>query len=104
MSGLLERQGAFIRFLYDCPPRQRKSLIQYITDEQLRALSQIALNVLQGNVPITESYKKKLKRYKDVIRSLASRQISKARKRKTLLKHHSVVPLFIKPALPLLNG
>lgn len=104
MSSLLERQGAFIRLLYDCPPRQRKSLIQYITDDQLRALSQIALNVLRGNVPITDSYKKKLKRYKDVIRSLASRQISKARKRKALLKFHAVVPLLIKPALQLLNG
>lgn len=104
MSNILQRNGAFIRLLYECPPRQRKSLIQYITDDQLRALSQIALNVLQGNVPITDSYKKKLKRYKDVIRSLASRQISKARKRRALLKFHTVVPLLIKPALPLLNG
>ena len=104
MSNILQRNGAFIRLLYECPPRQRKSLIQYITDDQLRALSQIALNVLQGNVPITDSYKKKLKRYKDVIRSLASRQISKARKRRALLKFHTVVPLLIKPALLLLNG
>ena len=49
------------------------------------------------------SYKKKLRRYKDVIRSLASRHVSRSRKKETLLKFHAVIPLIIKPLLQLLD-
>lgn len=102
-SRRIARQTAFLKLLYKCPPRQRKALIQYVTDEQLAAISQIAFNILQGNVPMNEEHKKKLKRYRTVIRSLASRRVSKARKRQALLRYHSLIPHLIKPALPLLD-
>lgn len=102
-SRRIARQTPFLRLLYSCPPSQRKSLIQYVTNEQLAALSQIALNILRGNIPITRAYKKKLKQYKEVIRSLASRRVSRTRKKQALLKFHSVIPLLIKPAIQLLD-
>jgi hypothetical protein len=68
------------------------------------ALSQIAVNILHGNIPITEDYKKKLRRYRDVIRSIASKQVGRARKKQTLLRFHTVIPLLMKPTLPLLDG
>jgi len=95
---------AFLKLLHRCPPNQRKALVQYITDEQMDALSQIAVNILQGNIPITEDYKKKLRRYRDVIRSIASKQVGRARKKQTLLRFHTVIPLLIRPTLPLLDG
>lgn len=74
-----------------------------MTDEQLAALSQIALNTLRGNVPIANAYRKKTRCYKDVIRSLATRHVSRSRKKETLLKFHAVIPLIIKPLLRLLD-
>jgi len=102
-SRRIARQTPFLKLLYSCSPIQRKSLIQYVDNEQLTALSQIALNILRGNIPITRAYKKKLKQYKEVIRSLASRRVSRSRKKETLLKFHAVIPLLIKPALQLLD-
>lgn len=100
----MSRQTPFLTFLYTCAPRQRKSLVEHATNEQILALSQIALNILRGNVQITKAYKRKLKQYKEVIRSLASRRVSISRKRETLLKHHGLIPLLIKPTLQLLDG
>lgn len=53
---------------------------------QSEALSQIAVIILRGNVSLGEVHKKKLKRYKEIIRSLASRRVSLAR---NLLKYHA---------------
>ena len=85
-SRRIGRQTPFLKLLYSCSSIQRKSLIQYVTNEQLAALSQIALNILRGNIPITRAYKKKLKQYKEVILSLASRRVSRSRQKEILFE------------------
>lgn len=103
MSRRISQQSAYLKLLYDCKPKLRKTLIQHAERAQMEALSQIAVNILRGNVSLSEVHKKKLKRYKETIRSLASRRVSLARKRQFLLKYHALVQLLIKPVIPLLD-
>ena len=103
MSGRIAQQSPFLKLLYDCSPTQRKALIESASREQLEALSQIALNILRGNLSVSETHKKKLKEYKDVIRSLGSRSVSLTRKKNALLNFHSLLPLLVKPVLYLLD-
>lgn len=99
----IAQQTAFLKLLHMCPARQRKALIQYVTDEQLEVLFQIAFNILQRNVPMNDVHKKKMKRYRVVIRSLCNLRVSKARKRQSLLRFDSLIPYLIKPVLHLLD-
>ena len=103
MSRRITQQSPFLKLLYDCKPRLRKALIQHAERDQIDALSQITLNILRGNVSVSDAHKKKLKRYKEVIRSLASRRVSLARKKQTLLKFHALLTLLIKPVIHLLD-
>jgi hypothetical protein len=79
-------------------------LLAISSNDKIMVRPQIAVNILHGNIPITEDYKKKLRRYRDVIRSIASKQVGRARKKQTLLRFHIVIPLLMKPTLPLLDG
>ena len=52
---------------------QKQALIDTIDKQQLHALSEIALNILQGNVDLHIQYKARLKRHVNTIRILASK-------------------------------
>jgi hypothetical protein len=54
---------------------QRKALLSTITKQQLKALSQIAYNILRFKKRITPSEKKQLKRQRRVIHLLGNRSI-----------------------------
>jgi len=104
MSGRIRQHATFLRLLQESTPRQRKAVIESITNTQLDALSQLILNIVQGNIPVTDSYIKKLKRYKDIIHSLATRKVSRVKKRDALIKLQRLLPFLLKPTLPLFNG
>jgi len=103
MGGRIRQHAAFLRLLQESSTKQRKVLIESISNVQLDALSQLILNIVQGNVPISDAYIKKLKRHKDVIHSLATRKVSRVKKREALLQLLRLIPFILKPALPPLN-
>lgn len=104
MTDTIARHSAFLKILYDCKPRQRKALIEYISTGQLHALSQVALNILKGNVKLSPSDINKLRRYKNIILLLSTRGESIQKKKEALLKHTSVIRLLLKHIIPLLDG
>jgi len=103
MSRRIIQNSAFLKALYYAQPIQRKLMIAFITTEQIKALSEIALKILQGRLILSNAHKEKLKDYSRVIRSLASQRISIGRKKRTLLSFHNWIPLLIKPVLYLLD-
>ena len=50
----------------------------------MTCLCECALNVLNGNIPLKPADKKKLKKYKQNLRSLVNRKFSVQKKKKTL--------------------
>jgi len=103
MSGRIKQHTRFLRLLQESTTRKRKALIESITNTQLDALSQLILNIVQGNILVTDAYIKKLKCYKDIIHSLATRKVCRV-KRDALIKLQRLLSFILKPALLLLNG
>ena len=60
----------------------QKAVIKNADSGLIKCISECALNILKGNVPISPHQKSKLTRYKKDLRSLAQRRVSlKSRKR-----------------------
>ena len=78
-------------------------MVEFITTDQIRALVEIVINILRGRINIHNIHRERLRHYQNVMRSLASRRISVARKKRTFLAFHDLIPLLIQPILHLLD-
>ena len=93
MSQVVKKNADFLKLMLSTPSRvQRASLLKTVTPDQLLALGTIATNLLQGSIPFTPSYKKKLKRHRAAIRIIADKKVS-VKKRKQVLQPKVVVLL-----------
>jgi len=103
MNRRIFQNSAFLKALYYAQPLQRKQMIQFISQDQIRVISDIAEQILQGRLVVNNVHREKLKHYKRTIRFLANQRVSTNRKRRTMLAFHNVIPLLIKPILHLLD-
>lgn len=103
MSRRIFQNSAFIKALYHAQPLQRKQMIEYMSQDQIRAISDIASRILQGRLIVNSVHRQKLKHHKRTIRFLASQRISLSRKKQTMLAFHDVIPIIIKPIVHLLD-
>ena len=103
MNRRIFQNSVFLKALYYAQPIQRKLMIDFISQEQIRAISDIAEKILRGRLNVNRAHRQKLKHYKRTIRFLANSRISANRKKRTMLTFHDVIPLLIKPILHLLD-
>lgn len=78
---------------------QRAALMKTLTPLQLRAVLEAIYNVLKGTCPIRDKNKKKLERYKSIIRRLVSKELSRPQQQRLLYKHRNVLPLILTPVI-----
>lgn len=76
-------------------PKIRKAIIKYGDKELINTISEIALNVLNGNGKINNKSKQKLSYYKKQIRCIACSKRSVQSKRKILLQKGGFLPILI---------
>lgn len=84
MSSRMQRNLALLEMLYKSTPRMRKVIVSNAGADFISALCEIALNVLSGNIPLTEQQYSQLKKKKSVVRIVADKRIKILRKRKTI--------------------
>ena len=105
MSKVIRDNLCFIQLLIKSPStKQLKDLLRNITNDQLKALCEISVNVLYGNIPLSKKTKEQLKPYKTLLSYLSDNK--KSRKRK-LLQLHTKLPalqLLLKAVLPFLQS
>ena len=77
----------FLQALQLTENKQRKQLIDSASPEQINTISEIVLNLLQGNINIKGTHKTKLNQHKRSLRALASKGVS-VKKRKKILNQH----------------
>ena len=53
-------------------PKRRKLLVDWASNKDIDAISEIALNTLNGNIKLTPNIYRKIKKHKKIIRLLAS--------------------------------
>lgn len=96
MSALMKRQIWYLQLLMTTASSgQRKALLDTITNDQLRALTELTHNLLQGNIPLTESYKSKLRKHKEFLAILGDIRVPFNKKRDTLCRKGAVITLLL---------
>lgn len=73
MSRLLEDQVHFLELFRTTNKLQRKGPLETIDKPQLKALSEIAHNIIKGSVTLNPNDKKKLKKYKKILSILGKK-------------------------------
>lgn len=93
-----------MRALYHATAQKRKDILRHCSPDFLQALSEVALNLLKGNIPLSQRQYKTLKSKKKIIRLLGHRKTSLKQKRQALMTQSGgfILPL-LAAAIPILG-
>lgn len=72
MSCVVKNIFGFRKLLADCPSHQRHFLLRTATPQQMHAMVQVLLNVLNKYIPIPEENRRKLLQHEETLSFLAS--------------------------------
>lgn len=104
MTSLMKRQIWYLHLLMTTASTiQRKALLDTITNDQLRALTEVTHNLLQGNIPLTEAQKRQLRKHKSFLQILGNPKVQYSQKRNALCRKGTVVTSVLKAAAPQLK-
>ena len=82
--------------------KERNKLIKDIKNCVIDAISEISSNCLLGNIPLTNCNYKKLQKYKNTLRALSTKNISRIKKRKLIQQKGGFLNILLPPVLTLL--
>ena len=82
MSRRLQRHASTLNLLAKAKPKLASGIIKNSSEDFIKCLCECCLNLLKGNIPISQGQKKKLKKYKNPVRNLAKKSVSIKHKRK----------------------
>lgn len=87
MSVRLRRNAATLAQLRRCSASDRKRFLsQHAKNDTIKCLAEIAHNILNSNVKLSQQQKAPLKRHAPYIRLLATKKLSLPRKRQLLVQ------------------
>ena len=101
MSARLKRNFPLLKLLKAAKPKQRKAILESSSLDLVDCLSEIAENILKGNIKLTERDKKRLKRYRLFLRQLACNRNSKQQRRRAVLQTGGALPALLAPIIGL---
>lgn len=96
MKENLKKQYHFLRILAHSHPSQKRALLKTANNDQILSLCEICLNILNGNIPVNAS---KLKKYKNLLRSLSKKRESIQKKKRLLVNQSGGFLPLIAPAI-----
>ena len=102
MSECIHRNFQFLKNLNSCSGYKRKKILKTCTKDNINALTEVAHNVLKGNVTIDSEDKKAIKRHRDKVRNLAKKRVSFKKKRQQLTQKGGFLPRLLRPTLKFL--
>jgi len=73
MSNRINKHRSFLDLLQQGENIQKKTLLKTASDEQVRALSEIVLNIIGGVIPISSKIKADLSPHKNKLRKLCDK-------------------------------
>ena len=101
----MDKHKNFIYLLAETSSQaQRKALVESITPEQFRALSQVIVNALQLNIPVDKSVVIKLQSHKKIFTTLSNRNLGARTRLKAFKNRYNPVILMLKATVPTLKA
>ena len=105
MNKRLRQNGPLLHFLMQSlPRRQLKSILSTLTHEQIKALGEIAINVLYGTITIKDVHKRLLKRYASIVEYIGDSSKSIQKRKNVIAGNPKVITLLLTAAKPVLKG
>src|SRR3569832_1058057 len=101
MSVLLNENLKYLKHLKRSNPAKWKHLLTNSSKDLVCCICEICNNILSGNIPLKSPYKKRLSRFKHVLRFLAKRKVNLDKKKKVLVQKGGGIflPLLLSPLL-----
>ena len=105
MSTTLKRHWSFLRLLLETESsKQRKALLHTITPGQVKALSEIAHNLVQGTLTIPSQTLKPLRKHRSLVELLGDKKTSYLKKKEAIKRRLSGVISLVKATTPSLTS
>lgn len=99
-GSLIKKYGPFLEGLCNIPHRNRQKIINDCPKEILDCVGECCLNLIKGNVKLTNAQKEKLRSRENDIRYLSTKRVAVADKKKILnQKGGALLGLLLKPLL-----
>ena len=101
----VKRNLHFLQFLCKANPKFCRCILKAANNDLIRCLCECIINVLKGNLKLTDKQKQKLKIHKKCLRQLGDKKLSLQRKKKILnQKGGTILPLILPAALSLIGS
>lgn len=94
----MKNRREFLQLYLTTSDSQRKALLNSISKEHLKVLSEIVHNIVKGTVILNVEQKQNLRKYKTLLLVLGERKTTALRKKKALLRGRIAV-LFVLRAI-----
>ena len=104
MSRRVRHNAPYLHVLAKGSDKQRQGVIQGANKELVHCLCECALNVLNGNIPLKPSEKKRLAKYKRHLRVLTNQKFGVQKKKKVLRQKGGFLGALLTPMLSALGG
>jgi hypothetical protein len=105
MSKRMKGSLPYLQVMGRCGPRLRKFMINNVPPEVIPAMCECSLNLLKGVIPLSPSQKRRLARYKTHLHDLASKKVSRKRKKQRLNKKGgNLLSALLPPVLSVLGS
>ena len=101
MAQRLKKHRETLLVLTKASPQLIKTIIKTASPSLIQALSECALNILEGNITLSPTQKRKLVRFKDNLRFLAKKRAS-IKKKKEILQTGRFVGILASLVAPLI--
>ena len=98
MKSCLKKNLPLLKYLATTKPKERNSIIKKGSPKLIKLICEVCLNTLNGNIPLSQQQKNRLKRHKNVLRKLAKSRLS-TDKRKKMMQKGGFLPLLVAPLL-----
>lgn len=99
MTSKVKKHLDFLRLLSSSHVKQRRQLINTVSDEQLSVLTEAVYNVLKGVCPLSHINKNKLSKDRTILRKFTDPKLSKRLKITILKKNHNLLPELLRPVI-----
>lgn len=84
-----------LHVLKSCSPTVRKTILNSANPDLIKAICEICMNILNGNVKISSRSKRSLKDYKNSLRKISSTRTSLKSKKKILVQKGGFLPTIL---------
>ena len=103
-SSRMKHHIGVLEYIRDLTEKERKNFVKTAGSELLKTISEICLNLLQGNISISPNDVKKLKKYKNQIITLSKKQHNLTKRRNICSQKGGFIGTLIATLLPTIIG